>query len=65
MSRFGSVELNGVKGEGVDRVEEFGESRVLENSDEERFPRVRSESGRLEREPVRGVEGRRGSRRGG
>ena len=57
VSRFGSVELNQVDLESVDRAKEFGKGRVLENSDEEGFARMRSDSRGLEGEPVGGVEG--------
>lgn len=63
MSRFGSVELYQVELESVDRVKEFGKGRVLEDSDEEGFARMRSDSRGLEGEPIESIE-RRGRGRG-
>lgn len=51
------MELNQVELESVDRVKEFGKGRVLKDSDEEWFARMRSDSRGLEGEPVGGVEG--------
>jgi len=51
------MELNQVELESVDRVKEFGKGRVLKDSDEEGFARMRSDSRGLEGEPVGGVEG--------